>query len=669
MKKITIQCPKCGEKTFVVPLRDSELSSIGINLENLPEKLNMPEIEIRKGKCKNRKCRHSIDEDHNDLTEIYTALARNDFELAQTKMQILPPYLSDTYEYQFYLGCLNHQTRHYKIACETFVEGKKLLQRKMKRVKTESPFFYTFWFDYAYILSLIGTKNQNKVAVALRTTFTQLKQEQSEATDESKSMKDIKLKFYGLFEFCLQVLSMVSELKIKKTEVPVEDFEKLKRYFLKTNLVNLDIRDGFVDLLVFLNSNTGWWFSQFRIMLFFISSRLLQNQFVFVLQEITKQLDKEKKQKELEWFEQLVAKFVPTESNQLRNDFWYWPLKFKLNELYFDHFVSKGHLQEAFNYIETKGVDFVTIYAHDYLAIAPEDIPKPYQFTYADWGEMHGGLDQFEDMIDSNWYMPLKGFYLPARMYWEYLKNRSISELSGKQIKERILKLARQPGHDDYYIRITYPSFIGEIAEELLLFDEAIGYYENSNLNPTEKARAIDNCRFLRDGIRYEELRGVLRTLDEGQQRQLVAYSQIFSLETRLRRIVARAFERQLGTKKWWNSCVGGSPKEQCEKRYHKWRAYRESDISEVQTNMLDFSTLPELRDIIESNWAKVFKKLFLYQDQFRSILNLIEGIRNDIAHSRPLTVDQHDDLKKQISKLKARLTAAEKTLGIETEE
>jgi len=464
-----------------------------------------------------------------------------------------------------------------------------------------------------------------------------------------------------LFDFSLKTLKLISEFKEMDVKDILSHFGQLKKYLLKTKTaLNPALKDDYINLLMFEKPPKS---GLMLIVLFFINEDLIQKQFTFLLEVVINKLDGTQRTKETEWFEQFLSKIIPTHDNVLRNDFWYWPIKFKLSELQFKHFVLQGDLHRAFKYIEDKGVDFIKQDKHGFFEIPPEDVPGPFKYTYSDWGEMHGGLEQFEDMIDAEWYRPLKKFYIPVKMYQEYLKNPLIEKTAGKEIKERILKLTKDPGHDDYYIRIIYPSFVGRIAEEMEEFDLAINFYEKSDLDRKVKLTTIENCRLQRDGIRYDELRKVLRTLDENEQRQLVAYSQIFSLERRLRKIVADAFQKTFGTEKWWNSAKINSRIE-CEERFQKWGSYQETDLPKSNINMLDFSTLRELKIIIKDNWEKVFKTFFSYQDRFESILNLIENIRDDIAHARLITDAQYVDLKKQLSKMNNRLNKVEAVLN-----
>ena len=449
---------------------------------------------------------------------------------------------------------------------------------------------------------------------------------------ETNNAKNKKIaedtKVLTLFDFSLSTLKLIYEFKEMHVKDIQNQFGQLKKYLLKTKTgLNPHLKDDYINLLVFENAPKTCLNGLMLIVLFFIKANLIQKQFTFLLEAVIDKLDGTQITKEIEWFEQFSTKIIPIHDNALRNDFWYWPIKFKLSELQFKHYVLQGDIHRAFKYIEDKGVDFIRQDRYPFFEIPPEDVPEPFKYTYSDWGEMYAGLGQSEDMIDAQWYRPLKKFYIPVKMYQEYLKNPLIEKTAGKEIKERILKLARNPGHDDYCIRITYPYFVAKIAEELEEFDEAIYFYENSGLDRNTILTSIENCRLLRDGIRYEELRKVLRVLEEKEQRQLVAYSQLFSLERRLRRIVSDAFQKTLGTMKWWNS-VKISSKIKCEERFQEWSSYQETDLPKSKINMLDFSTLPELKIIIKDNWEKVFKNLFLYQDRFESILNLIEIIK-----------------------------------------
>ena len=653
MKTIVIKCPKCDQRTFEVSAYSDEALALLSDEDGLPKS-----VEFRKGKCKNEECGYSKDENISDLMAVFNGLGKDNIDDSESKLLLLQAYVGDTFETEFCKGYLNYLKRQYAIASENFQEAKNLYSKNLDDNVPGQANYFGFWFDFMRLLSLLHLRDNNNFI----STWDEVKYRLETNNAKNKKIAEYT-KVLPLFDFSLSTLKLIYEFKEMHGKDIENQFDELKKYLKTKTGLNPQLQDDYITLLVFENAPRTCSYGLMFIVLFFIKTNLIQKQFTFLLESVIDKLDGTLKTKEFEWFEQFLSIIIPIHDKPLRNDFWYWPIKFKLNELQFKHYVLQGDVDSAFKYIEDKGVDFIKQDKHGFFEIPPEDVPEPFKYTYSDWGEMHGGLEQFEDMIDAEWYRPLKEFYIPVKMYHEYLKNPLIEKTAGKEIKERILKLTKDPGHDDYYIRIMYPSFVGRIAEEMEEFDLAINFYEKSDLDRNVKLTSIENCRLQRDGIRYDELRKVLRTLDENEQRQLVAYSQIFSLERRLRKIVADAFEKTWDTAKWWGQ-LHISFREECEKRFEAWSSYQEVNLPKSDINMLDFATLSELEIIITDNWEKVFQKLFLYQKRFESILSLIGTIRNDIAHARLITDAQYEDLRKQLNKMNNQLKKAEAILN-----
>lgn len=276
---------------------------------------------------------------------------------------------------------------------------------------------------------------------------------------------------------------------------------------------------------------------------------------------------------------------------------------------------------------------------------------------------MYGDLNEMEGMVDSHWYSPLKDFYLPCQMYVEYLKNHKIKHDYGQSIKDRIIILAR--ASEDWeggYIKLTYPPYIARILEERHQYDEAIQFYKDSKLDETEQLKAIERCKLKRDGIQYEKLRGVLRDLNEDEQKQLVAYAKFFQFEIRLRNLVSKLIEKRHGNNNWWKAYVSLETQKSCSERIDEWQL-SQSVVSANEISNISFTTFSELINIVIENWEKLFSTYFKNKTYFTSILSMLTPIRNDIAHARLLPDAKLEELKLQISKLNILFDEVEKSL------
>jgi hypothetical protein len=660
-----------------VDVRDPELKSLSLDIQQTDSHFSIAGIELRKGRCKNKECKYSKDEDSSDLLTIVKALADQRLEDAEFKLQTLPPYLKKEFEYHFFQGFLHFLKSNFKNGMESLNTSKIVLQRKIIRSKIKTGIYYSFWIDYIFILNQLHANNFVNATHSIEHISNDIKKEQIELKPNTASDKNAKLVLLSLFEFSINVLNGLVRLRTNKIESAKKDFLEAKTYFANARLIgNLGSQEVLTNSLSILPA-ASWWSSYFRVAVLFVLSQIIQKQFSQLLEAILNLLEPDLQKRELEWFEQAISQYLPFQTNPLRCEFWYWPIKFKLNELFFRFYASQNQIDEAFNYIESKGLDFAAFVTHGsgkqeerYPIIPSDEYPEPFKITLD---------DNFFRVIDGDW-MEFGGeelwettlkFYLPCQFYWKFINNKKIERQYSFQLRQRIISLASDyrsylDGISHAVAGFIFPSFIGKVFEDSELYDEALYYYENSSLSKEEKLKARDRCVFLRDGIRWEPLRKQLRDLSEDEQMQLVAYAKIFRLEIRLRKIVSALIEKRHGNRHWWKCYVSEAIHKKCTERFEEWSSYQGVPTQATQENLVDFPTLSELKSIIleESNWEKVFKDHFKNKKIFGSILNLLEPIRNDIAHARLLSRNKFEDLERHIQKLSVQTQEIEKAIS-----
>ena len=644
MKKITVECPKCNKKTFVVDVTDPELRSLGLSLEQSDSNISITGIEFRKGKCKNKKCKYSKDEDSLDFIRIAKALADKETKDAEVRLHALSSYMKESYEFYFYIGYFKFLQKNYKSAIQNLTESRKLLTRSIR----DCGLYNYFWIDYILILAQLNAKHVENAHENLNQTFQSLSKEQSQTTRSSEPDKEQKLGLLNLFKFSLNVLSIMIRMNSGRIDEAKKQFLEVKEYLYYPQLIKTS--NAFLLDMVSICTSKGWE-SQFRIIVLYMLSDIIQEQFTSVMEMVIPRFDKQFQDSELRWFEETIVKCLPNESSPLACAFWYWPIKLKLNELYFDFHAKHSQIEAAFRYIETKGIDFTNFAEFregKEPIIPPEDYPEPYRINTG-WDTELFRYSADDDWLEipwmwaDHWETTLQQFYIPCQMYWQFSTKKSYERKYGMHLQQRIIHLTKE--YDKYLkrgykesLRFIYPNFVGTVFEQMELYDEAIYYYENSSLSDEDRMKANDRCSFLRDGIRWEPLRKQLRILSEDEQRQLVAYAKVFQLEIRLRNIVSILIEKRHGNKNWWDCYVVKSIREKCTERYEEWSSFQRNSTSKPKnTNLIDFLTLSELKNIMleETNWETTFKAYFKNKKIFSSILNLLEPIRNDIAHAR----------------------------------
>ncbi|HEX9653814.1 MAG TPA: Swt1 family HEPN domain-containing protein, partial [bacterium] len=495
-----------------------------------------------------------------------------------------------------------------------------------------------------------------------------------------KAESDFLQKMIKLFQFSSKVLACLLYTRRNEIDRFLETFSESKSVYFQNALpIDLNLVDNVKD---FLTLPLALGKDQLFVYLLFNQCGIIQNDFLKVFSAFMDICSPDAKENELRWLEQSIAICLPHNKNPLQNSGWYWPLKLRLNELFINFFLSQNEMDKVFQYAENEAIDFVQINQDYHFIIPPKEFPEPYSFGYDDESWCSIKTPSFGD---DDWMHPLKKFYLPCQIYWEIAKKLK-SDAIRKVLFQRIAKLAEEINDhfrnseklystslEDEIVEVSertyyaacYPTFVGKVFEELGDFDRAIHFYEHSHMESDEKLRARDRCIFLRDGVRWEPLRKELRALSKSEQRQLLAYIKIFKFENRLRKVVSQLIETHHGNKNWWDSYVQDDVKRKCQQRFEEWRHYPNEVTPEKDINLIEFSTLSELRSIIieSNNWEKVFKAQFRTQKIFSSILILLEPIRNDIAHARLLDDDRFEELSRLITRLTNQIDKIERSI------
>lgn len=344
MKKLTTECPKCKKKTFVIDVHDSELSSIGLLLEQNVYKITDLGIDLRKGKCRNKKCEHSIDKDSSDLFQIENALASGDIDKAEKNLQILPSHLTKTYECYLYSGYLHYLKKNFDSAVERFDKSIVALRKLLNRKKNINYTYHSFWIDFLRVLSRIGKEDYKNAKEILEKAVAVLRHEKTQVENKEQSSH---FEYYAFFDFSYALLKIIIDLRTKNIGTAKESFKQIRGYFRRnnssTNFSNVESLIKFMTNVDQANSLNFW-----RITIFYGKCKLIQIQFLYVLRSVLREMDKDGREQEFKWFENAIAKYYPAEDNPLGNDFWYWPIKFKLNELKFEQYCRQDRIEKAF---------------------------------------------------------------------------------------------------------------------------------------------------------------------------------------------------------------------------------------------------------------------------------------------------------------------------------
>jgi DNA sulfur modification protein DndB len=109
----------------------------------------------------------------------------------------------------------------------------------------------------------------------------------------------------------------------------------------------------------------------------------------------------------------------------------------------------------------------------------------------------------------------------------------------------------------------------------------------------------------------------------------------------------------------WWKERIPENVRLRAEERMNKservWPWHSARDLSPIY--YVDFGDYDSII-VTRNNWDEVFESIFKNKEWVNSTLMELNPIRNDIAHNRPLTLDQIDQLRISAKKISKYITA-----------
>lgn len=323
---------------------------------------------------------------------------------------------------------------------------------------------------------------------------------------------------------------------------------------------------------------------------------------------------------------------------------WYRLLKQLTNKLAFDILLSQNKLEDAFNYFETVGVNYIIprkeqqYESEEYFEVSKHGFP--YNADESKWlgpDELHGAtLDCYYSDI---WAKVLK--YLTKINFYENFIINSPNSQFISEVENQIIKITEDYLCDQELKREILnwkiPKIVGTIFEKRKDWNKAIKYYEISNISEKEKNEFIYYCKFQRGDNIYRLLLDEVKHLTLREQKQILAFTKlIILLEPKLREFVRKTIEKHGQNVNFIVSNILGT--KEIEKRKNRY----EDELSlpsEPYKDELDWLTFPELLSlIINDNCWNYFNPIFKKKSGIISIISEITPIRNNIAHAMPLT-------------------------------
>jgi len=220
-----------------------------------------------------------------------------------------------------------------------------------------------------------------------------------------------------------------------------------------------------------------------------------------------------------------------------------------------------------------------------------------------------------------------------------------------------------------HYLRELLEDHVGEAREIIGTLLEAKGEVEQSVLvrryfprNPSRGIEALDDlvgcglvardqagrCRLAADLIRNVPGLKALISIPEfhvPKYEQAVmddAHRVAFEAENQLRRLVAENLGSSDDT--WWTNCVPPEVRGKAEGRYEEDRVA--SAVGEAALHPIAYLTLGEVFDLLFQHWTLVFRPAFgMTEQSARELAARFESCRNRLAHARPLSTGQYEEL------------------------
>ncbi|MFZ1979253.1 MAG: hypothetical protein WAV76_14955, partial [Bacteroidota bacterium] len=499
--------------------------------------------------------------------------------------------------------------------------------------------------DEEYVLScfLYSLENTIHTGKGLRENFLELQEEKLQSlTQNGINSDDLNSIMY--------ILRGISEFK-KNTE---KDFTKNIELLNSSDIGLIELQTTEIKLVEIFKK----YYNEERQTLLIVGllssdivKKLIYSLFINTISEIYKPASIDEKKSLLERVNSLIKRIEPRIDNSEHSiPIFFKMLKKAYNDWLFSWFISQSLIQEGFNWLESRddNDDFFIIP----LKYHPYDCRLEDIVVLSDVFEgnlLKGRLEIKQKLLE---YFSLFSFYS------EFLRRHSdLNQYNKDEIFKTIEKNTERiwEWKDAIYLEIKQiylPFELGKMYEERRNYDDAIIIFQNSTGALEDREKAIEECKYNRDGFIYNKLKALLRGTDQQEQKQLLGYGMLFKIEVRLRNIVDEEMTKVNGSK-WLEDEHAPKLKDvitECKKRHEKYKDevfYK----SETPHRLIEFTTLLELKEIIEEKW-KCFEPQFKVRDSFLSSLVPVCKIRLDIAHARFLDDKQLKTLSDQFDQL-----------------
>lgn len=390
---------------------------------------------------------------------------------------------------------------------------------------------------------------------------------------------------------------------------------------------------------------------------------------------------------EVMFCEQICKSIIPTYNNQNGSIDYYKKFKKYTNQLVFDILFYQERYEEAFSYIETDGVDYIRSKGIPYKKnehMSPVSIDV-FQLSYQanDWlghGWVHGESVIDESTHDGIWkdwviylkYLTVVDFYesqlsdIHKKKYYKYIENRIIDlteTLFNGDYKNNILLKEDMDDLETYLKKIEWesrhgpsavdkwikrhadnyqsllklaqvPKIIPDIYSRHKKWLKALEYYKRAKISDEDKEKYISKYKI------HDDLIDELKTLTIDEHKQVHAFTCIIiKLEPKLRNYIRKIFKKNtIEISSAVKNIVDNFWEKKNKNTYLKIRLPDNRDKDELE--YLSFHELISI--IISKRYFKYFQLDFPNKNEWISLQIELTPIRNNIAHSIPLSDTQY---------------------------
>jgi hypothetical protein len=130
-----------------------------------------------------------------------------------------------------------------------------------------------------------------------------------------------------------------------------------------------------------------------------------------------------------------------------------------------------------------------------------------------------------------------------------------------------------------------------------------------------------------------------------GVEMMAAHYAKLYCLERQMRTTIADTLQDAVGDS-WWATCVSQDIRDNATKNV---KAEERLGVTPRSERLIDYTTLGELGQIVDSNW-KVFATVFKNQEAMKRVMRDLNMLRAFVAHCTPLPADEVTRLELNIS-------------------